>query len=93
MNFKRLLNHMAPKKKFGSMAERTFRSILTKHYPNIKFHGEESTGPHLYAKALGDWEAGRVTYDRNTGRAPRWRTHPYDYGFESAKAFRGTNPV
>jgi len=88
MNFKRLLNHMAPRKNFGRMAERTFRSILTKHYPGIKFYGEASTDLHLYAKTLGNWEVDRVTYNRNTGCVSLWRTHSYDYGFESVKAFR-----
>lgn len=53
MNFKRLLNHMAPRKNFGRMAERTFRSILTKHYPGIKFHGEESTTCICMRRPLG----------------------------------------
>lgn len=30
----------------------------------------------------------RVTYNRNTGCVSLWRTLSYDYGFESAKAFR-----
>lgn len=88
MNFKRLLNHMAPRKRFGRMTERTFRSILAKYYPGIKFHGEESTDLHLYVKALGNWEVDRVTYNRDTCGVSLWRPHSYDYGFESAKAFR-----
>ena len=88
MNFKRLLNHMAPKKRFGRMAERTFRSILTKHYPDIKFHGEDPDDADLWVRCIGYWGVDHVLFDRDTGLVRMWRTHTYDYGFESIKEFR-----
>lgn len=73
MNFKRLLNHMAPKKRFCRMAERTFRSILTKHYPDIKFHGEDPDDADLWVRCIGNWGVDRVLFDRDTGGVRMWR--------------------
>lgn len=88
MNFKRILNRMAPKKRLARMAERTFRSILTKHYPDIRFYGEEPDDADLWVRGTGYWGIDRVLFDRDTGGVRMWYTHSHDCEFESIKEFR-----
>lgn len=62
------------------MTEKAFRYILTKHYPNIKFH-EETNCDDIWVIPIGNWGVDRVLFSKSEKHARMWRTHSCDYHF------------
>ena len=62
------------------MTEQAFRYILTKHYPNIKFHGETDSDD-IRVIPVGNWGVDRVLFSKSEKHDRMWRTHSCDYHF------------